>query len=300
MLVLLFLNNLGKCNMKKIRYIFASVLMLFVFNLSAFAQNFREQSETFPDLTFPTTPVDYSDTTDMSNKLFKPKLELQKYPVLVVLHSCSGLKSKSEEQLRKWVKGGLDNGYMVFVIDSLRGAHRNCRPRPVPEGRLLKDATDLADHLSTLKFVDANRLYTVGFSLGGMVGGLLASPGIMQSVAPTSKRYRATVSLYGGCDYGRGGKFLYNDTDKPVLWLMGSDDTESPPSDCIWVLDNLKDTNVNVVHHTYKGATHCWDCKDLDGFSKTSNNGRYTVYKYNAEYADDSKKRVFEFLSKHK
>jgi dienelactone hydrolase len=277
------------------------LIYLLVFCSNVFAQNFKEQSQSHSDLSFPSVPVSYSVFRDLSNKLFKPDAQLVKYPVIVLLHSCSGVKGgKTDEHLREWLKSGLERGYMVYVMDSLRGSDRNCKPRPVPEGRLFKDAIDLAEHLSKLDFVDANRLYTVGFSLGAQVGSLLASPGITNSVAPNSKRYRATVGLYGGCEFRNGQKYVYGDTDRPLLWMMGSADTETPPEDCVRIFETLKKTNSDVVAHTYEGATHCWDCKELNGFSKTANNGRQTTYKYNSEYSEDSKRRTFDFFEKYK
>jgi dienelactone hydrolase len=53
-----------------------------------------------------------------------------------------------------------------------------------------------------------------------------------------------------------------------------------------------------VEWHVYPEATHCWDCKNLDGFSKVDFRGSRVVYRYDRNITSDAGRRMFEFLEK--
>jgi dienelactone hydrolase len=48
----------------------------------------------------------------------------------------------------------------------------------------------------------------------------------------------------------------------------------------------------------YPQATHCWDCRHLDGFSKTDVRGNSVTYRYSMDYTTDSLQRMFQFLDR--
>ncbi len=50
--------------------------------------------------------------------------------------------------------------------------------------------------------------------------------------------------------------------------------------------------------HVYPEATHCWDCKNLGGFSKTDFRGHQVVYRYDKNLTSDAARRMFELLEK--
>jgi dienelactone hydrolase len=51
-----------------------------------------------------------------------------------------------------------------------------------------------------------------------------------------------------------------------------------------------------VEWHVYPETTHCWDCRQLDAFSKVDVRGNRVTYRYNEEVTRDSARRMFEFL----
>lgn len=257
------------------------------------------------DLKFSNSAVAFESSASIRNAVFLPSKKSQSPgPGLVLLPACSGIHARSEGDLKIWTKIFVDAGYTVLVVDHYqpRGAGKNCsgsRNRTVAEGRMVKDLYDAVEHLSTIPGVDKNRIFTFGFSLGTMVGGLAASQDVYKQVAAGRLRPRAVGGLYGGCDYGRGGNYLFNDTDIPVIWLMGDNDPETPADRCIPTLKNIE-KKIKVDWHVYPGATHCWDCKELDGFSKIAANGSPVTYQYDEQITKDSIRRSLDFFNSFK
>jgi dienelactone hydrolase len=85
---------------------------------------------------------------------------------------------------------------------------------------------------------------------------------------------------------------------QPLLVLMGDADTETPASECIEKLEVLKQGGLPVEWHLYPGATHCWDCQQLDGFSKIDVRGHHVEYHFRPDLTEDSRRRLFEFLDR--
>jgi dienelactone hydrolase len=260
------------------------------------------------DLTFD-PPVLYESNFNWQNKVFLPKGP-GPFPLIVILPTCGGIDTSE----RNFLEYAITRGYAAFVMDNHRGARTNCLPnaqRPVKWGRLVKDLYDFAAYIRTQKVIDPSRLYSVGGSQGGMIGGLLASPGIKRFTAPEAPRYRATASLYGCGIYPLGTfktqvthtVYFFSDSDRPLLWLMGEDDKECMIDAELTMLRGFKDLKLPIEFHVYPGATHSWDHKNLDGKVKNFTYGGKSVshtYKYNEEVTKDSYKRVIDFFDRNK
>ena len=234
------------------------------------------------------------------NTLHLPKSNDETYGVVVLLHSCGGISPKNQNDLVRWGKLLLDNGYAVLFIDHLgpRGVKKNCgRSRPLNSTILTKDVYAATNFLNTQPKIDKTRIFTLGFSLGAMTGGALATQENHARLGKDAPRPRAVAGLYGGC-YG-GEKWLQSSADIPVLWLVGSNDNESPPNSCSGAVNALQKKGL-ITFHQYPNATHCWDCADLDGFSKTAGNGNRVTYKFDSETTKDSERRVIEFFNSFK
>jgi dienelactone hydrolase len=254
------------------------------------------------DLIFPAKPNEPGDS-ELRNAVFKPAGN-GPFPALVLAHTCGGVRPV---EMRYWVDAALKEGYAVLVVDSMRGNANNCfAPMPVPTGRRLKDLYDAAGHLSKLPFVDPARIAELGFSQGAIMAALLASPQAKQAVAPAAPRYAASAGLYGTCQWPAGSlrtvnfqiTYLFGDSDRPLLYLMGDEDRETPAQYCSDVLPKLKDKGAPVEWNLYPGVTHCWDCSTMNGFSKVDQKGDRIVYRYDRAVTEDSRKRVFDFLSR--
>ena len=255
-----------------------------------------------PDLKFPEEAGELSASSPLAMAIYRPP-GAGPFPALVIVHSCGGLR----QEIQDWAKLALERGYVAFVLDSLgaRGvsARDGCNVATwVPPVRGARDALQAREHLRKFPFVDQDRVALVGFSWGAMVGLYVSSAGIASQLS--SSRYGAVVSFYPVCHFpgGRGYReitWLRADVDKPLLVLMGEQDNEAAPAECIPRLEKLAQNGAPVEWHLYPDTTHCWDCSSLRNFSKTNFFGERVVYRYDARITQDSAERMFAFLAKH-
>lgn len=257
-----------------------------------------------PALSFPADASELGFFSNYSNGLFKPQ-GTGPFPAVVLAHSCGGIHTAD---IKPWVEEGLKQGYVVLVIDSMRGNKNNCfPPAPINNATRVHDMLDALEHLSKMPIVNASKIGAIGFSQGAVVNAMLSSKSIVGFVKPTSQRFAATVGLYGTCQWPKGTyktrpdlslSLVMQDTDKPLLFLMGKDDLETPASNCDSVLPTLKTNGAPVEWHVYEGTGHCWDCRSLNGFTKTDFKGARIIYKFDQAITDDSIQRAYQFLNK--
>jgi dienelactone hydrolase len=237
------------------------------------------------------------DSYRLSNMLTLPKVDRKKFPVVILLHACGGINGRSQNDLARWGNFLLKNGYGILSVDHLgsRNVRSNCSPgAPLGSSTLLKDVYSAIAFLSEQPEVDKSRIFTLGFSLGGMTSGALASPERYKQLGNNVPRPRAVAGLYGGCY--PSVRFLEGDGDIPVLWLVGGKDYEAPPLSCAGAISALKAKGL-MTFHTYPDATHCWDCAGLNGYIKKAGNGELVTYKYDPEVTKDSEQRVLNFFN---
>lgn len=269
------------------------------------------QSRTGPglaqDLQFPAEVSTFAAIERPRMALFKPDGS-GPFPALVLLHQCGGLGSpqRPNESMLGWAKEAVARGYVALLVDSLgpRGVNSVCYG---PKGgvifsRGLKDALQAAEHLQKFDFVDPTRIALAGYSWGAMVGVLAGSAGWSRTAVPAA-RFSAVVAFYPGCFTIKPPttapyEIVQPDIDRPLLALMGQLDTETPAEECVAKLGAAKAAGAPVEWHVYPQATHCWDCKQLDGFSKTDVRGNKVEYRYSTEYTVDSLQRMFQFLDR--
>jgi len=257
------------------------------------------------DLKFPTEVSTFSLWSRPQMALYKPE-GAGPFPALVLHHQCAGLGGRvGNLSMLTWAKEAVAQGYVALIIDSLepRGVDTVCMgPKAgVNFSRGAKDALQAAAHLRTLPFVDGKRVALAGYSWGAMVGLLASSPSAVPSVS--TPRFAAIVSFYPGCfnlrtPSGAPFELVRPDLDTPLLVLMGAQDTETPADECMQKLQPIQAKGAALQLHVYPDATHCWDCKHLDGFSKTDARGNRVRYQYSEDVTADSRKRMFEFFSK--
>lgn len=224
------------------------------------------------------------------------------FPAIVLMHQCAGLNPA----VAGWARTAVMRGYVVLLVDSLgpRGVKSVCfgPKNGVNFFRGARDALQAAEHLRKQSYVDGKRVALVGFSWGAMVGLLAASPHYVDALK-SGPGFAAVASFYPGCfritPKERPPFDLVNtDISRPLLVLMGDADTETPASECVDRLDALKRSGAPVEWHLYPDATHCWDCRQLDGFSKIDVRGQHVTYRFRQDLTEDSRKRLFEFLDR--
>jgi dienelactone hydrolase len=269
-----------------------------------------DQIKAHKDLVFE-KPVIYNNDARWVNQIFLPNDKPGPFPVIVIMPDCGSVGPHNLDFMQK----AFQRGYAAIVLDTHRGFRINCgssREKPVNWLRLTKDAYDIAAFLSTLPNINKNRIYSIGGSEGGMVGGFLTSPGVKKFTAPDAPRYRANASFYGCAVFPPGSfapnqtkshMYIFNDMDKPLLWLMGEADNECVIKSELQIISEFQKKKLPIEYHLYKDVTHCWDCKAKDGLKQTMS--RFgspvtVVYKYDQKIVDDSTDRVINFFDKYK
>src|SRR5690349_12680188 len=156
--------------------------------------------------------------TSFKNKNWKLAAELHlpdnfsetiKYPAIVCIHPAGGVK---EQTIGMYASRLAENGFVVLTFDaSYQGASEG-DPRYLedPTARV-EDARAGADYLSTLPYIDTNRMGVFGICAGG---------GYAISVAQTEHRFKA-VATVSAAPMGEGFRnFLGNETPTSVLLDM--------------------------------------------------------------------------------
>lgn len=271
------------------------------------ASALRELAARVPDLEFPgtaTTPAEFDSPRML---MYKPE-GAGPFPALVLAHQCGGLNTPhwQNASMLQWARDAVARGYVALLIDSLgpRGASSVCfgPQNNVTFAAGVKDALQAAEHLRRFDFVDKGRIALAGYSWGAMVA-LLASSRHWGGTLARGGRFAAAAAFYPGCFTIRPRnapeyEIARQDIDTPLLVLMGADDTETPPADCVSRLEPAIKAGAPVQLHVYPQATHCWDCRNLDGYSKVDVRGNRVAYRYNREVTEDSARRLFEFLER--
>jgi len=255
-----------------------------------------------PDLTFPVLG-------EAANELTLPRMALLKpagngpFPAIALLHQCAGINAA----VVAWAREATSKNYAVLLVDSLgpRGVKSVCYG---PEAgvnlfRGARDALQAAEHLRRQPFVDQDRIALLGFSWGAMVG-LLASSSHYAGALKAGPGFSAVASFYPGCSQvsppnGRPPFEVVNaDIERPLLVLMGAADTETPAVECLEKFNAVKKAGAPIEWYVYPETTHCWDCKQLDGFSKIDVRGHQVEYRFQQLVTDDSERRLFEFFDR--
>jgi dienelactone hydrolase len=259
-----------------------------------------------PDLTYPAQPSALSGFSGPQMALYKPEGD-GPFPALVLLHQCGGLRGARQWQnmsMLEWARTAVGRGYVVLMVDSLgpRNVETVCMgPRNgVSFLRGARDALRGGAHLATLPYVDKERIAMAGYSWGAMVA-TLASSAQWAGALGDGFRFRAAAAFYPGCfgiapPNAPSYEIVNNDIDRPLLVLMGGQDTETPASECAPRLERAQAAGAPVRSHVYPEATHCWDCRNLDGLRKVDVRGAQVSYRYDAALTRDSEQRLFDFL----
>lgn len=260
-----------------------------------------------PDLQYPADVSTFGLFSGPKMALYKPEGN-GPFPALVLQHQCGGLRNGNWQNMSvfEWAKTAVGRGYVVLVVDSLgpRSVDSVCMgPKGgVTFARGTRDALLAGRHLGTLPFVDKERIAMAGYSWGAM-NALVASSALWGGTLGEGFRFRAAVAMYPGCfrltpPTAPAYEILNKDVDRPLLVLMGGQDTETPAAECLGKLEPMKAAGAPVSWHLYEQATHCWDCKNLNNFSKVDSRGNRVVYHYDEAALKDSGQRMFEFLDK--
>lgn len=225
-----------------------------------------------------------------------------KIPAVVLTPTCGGTKPA----IRDRVKEFLAAGYAVLTVESYKPRNTpSCRPNVVMPPGVFKDTYDALAALQSVAWIDKDRVFQVGYSMGGFAAAWVASPSNAANT-PSQFRFRASVGHYGSCAFQGSAQqlllpFLRRDVDRPVLMLMSDNDMETPAQRCFPMLEELKAAGKPVSWHLYSGGvTHAWDHPENSGNSFTNGWGQLVTYKYDRATTQDATRRTLEFLAQFK
>ncbi len=112
--------------------------------------------------------------------------ETKKYPALVGIHPAGGVK---EQTIGLYAEKLSQHGFIVLVYDSSYQGASEGEPRLLEDPSVrVEDARCAADYLSTLPFIDTERMGVYGVCAGG---------GYAWSVAQTERRFKAVATISG-------------------------------------------------------------------------------------------------------
>jgi dienelactone hydrolase len=230
------------------------------------------------------------DPVRLTGKLTKPQGD-GPFPAIVLSHGCSGIMKYNDvwaERFAKW-------GYVALQVDHFgpRGVTELCgRPRQIPFAVRAHDVYDAKAFLGGLPFVDRSRIALMGWSQGGITTLSTVSKANYDSWIfgnPPWKQqdaFRAAIAFYPYCNKN------LEDTNAPLLILVGERDTWTPASMCRFYMPERK-TPIEIILKLYPDAYHGFDSEGLDEMKV---NHRVLS---NPEALADSIIQVQEFLAKH-
>lgn len=198
-----------------------------------------------------------------------------KHPGLIVIHEWWGLNDQIKDEARKFA----DQGYVALAMDLYRGkvattseeAHELMRG--VPDDRGTRDLVAAYDYLAARRDVEANKIGSVGWCMGG---------GWSIKLAMSEPRLAACIVNYGSLPTEASSIEKIN---APVLGNFGADDRGITPDSVHAFEAAMKAAGKSVDVKIYEGAGHAF---------QNPNNQQG----YRPEATADAWSRMTEFLGK--
>jgi dienelactone hydrolase len=213
------------------------------------------------------------------------------FPSVIMLHGCSGLGRRDRmwaERLRGW-------GYLTVRVNSFkpRGLKSVCGGRILGSDARVPDALAAFAYVRSLPDVDPGRIGLMGWSHGAMATLMTLGAAPEEPAAG----FRAAIAYYPGCRHVQGWR-----TRTPVLMLLGGADEWTAASPCQYLASRQRQAGLDVTQVTYPGAHHGFDNPLLGPGPRRipeALGGRGATVQYDPAGAEDSVRRVREFLVMH-
>jgi len=252
---------------------FEKILILLLLTLTAnfvFAQKKEFREATVDSLTFVNNrKILNSLNTDSFEKnvftkndiqipyrLLKPKNNSrnQKYPLIITFHNSTRIGNDNENQLEPfakiWLRPEIYNKYQCYVIAPQFSKRPSIYEKNSDGVQVSKPSNDVFALLELIQNVenkypniDKNRIYLIGYSMGGSTAQNLLS------IAPG--KFAATVSVAAVPDFSNLKKL-----SKKNIWLIhGEKDDENPYTGSVELFNKLS-SNENLIFTTFKNLNH--------------------------------------------
>lgn len=171
------------------------------------------------------------------------------FPALVVIHEWWGLNDWVKDEASKLA----DQGYVALAIDLYRGkvattpdeAHQIMRG--VPEDRANRDLLAATAYLAAQKSVDAKRIGSIGWCMGG---------GYSLNLAVADPTLKVAVINYG---HLASDDATLKKIDAAILGIFGGQDKGIPPADVNKFESQLKALGKTAEIHIFPDAGHAFE-----------------------------------------
>jgi carboxymethylenebutenolidase len=199
-----------------------------------------------------------------------------KHPAIVVIHEWWGLNDWVKEQTQAYAA----KGYVALAVDLYRGQvaatpdDAHILMRGLPDDRGLRDLEAAYAYLASRADVDASKIGSVGWCMGG---------GWSLKLAMDQPKLAACVVNYGSLPTDPAS---IANIKAPVLGNFGADDKGIPPSDVQAFEKAMKADGKTIDVKIYDGAGH--------GFENPNNKTGYRP-----EAAADAGQRASSFFQKY-
>ena len=251
------------------------------------------------------TPIT-TDETDapLTSWLAKPEGD-GPFPAVVLAHGCSGLERNTAHRtvwrgLERHAALLNENGYVTLILDSFgpRRITDGCQTGAKYYSLQVNDAHAAFDHLTSLPFVDSDRIGYVGQSLGGGTALRLAQ-GYSVNVRMRKDRgtFAALVAYYPWCEPGWAYSLV-----RPVLILIGSEDDWTPAWRCtrLHALASTAAEDKPVLElKVYPGAHHSFDLPMQGPYYVEGDPGVFHTVQGDGTARRDSQRRMIAFFDEH-
>ncbi len=192
-----------------------------------------------------------SDGTLITAYMMRPKRK-GRFPAIVALHGCSGLKKNKFELLSRhqdWGERLVQWGYVVLFPDSygsrnVRSLCKTKRRLVTYEDRIL-DARSAKNWLDRQRYVNSKNINLLGWSEG-------AGTILRMAYSKHGKGFRKSIAFYPECRSLLTRKKLK--LHQPLSILVGARDDWTPPEPCQKLIWNA---GGNII--LYKKAHHGFD-----------------------------------------
>lgn len=222
------------------------------------------------------------------------------FPAVVLSHTSGPL----QQHMFQWAQRFLAAGYAVLVVDHLGPRNRDSNlDHSVSVTEYAQDDAAAMRHLRSMPFVDGKRIVQMGFSYGAMAGLREASAGF-RAKSLGGARFAAIISVYPWCNEQVGSRYqdhqwnFYDDTDIPLLVVVGADDDEADPRSCIEKAKANAARGMPVELAVLPGTTHAFDHTWMKNPVVTRQAGHSVTYRYNPESVEATWKLTLDFLAR--
>lgn len=199
-----------------------------------------------------------------------------KHPAIIVIHEWWGLNDWVKEQTEKFA----GQGYVALAVDLYRGKvgttpdEAHVLMRGLPDDRGLRDLEAAFAYLALRTDVDAKKIGSIGWCMGG---------GWSIKLAEDQPKLAAFVVNYGSLPTDPA---IIAKIKAPMLGNFGAEDKGIPPDSVHAFESAMKAADKNADIKIYNGAGHA--------FENPNNKGGYRP-----EAAADAGKRVDAFFAKY-